>query len=336
MTTSPSPTPVRPPVPGPLQETAPTFIGMPKFPKGAREALANTQQRRNLHHATHTIRGKRVVVIGGGDTAMDCVRTAVRQGAASVTCLYRRDRANMPGSLNEVRHAEEEGVRFEWLSAPAAIEGEAGRVARVQAQRVRLGAPDASGRRAPEADPGSEFALDADLVILALGFDPEDLPAMFGAPDLSVTRWGTLRVDHKTMMTSLDGVFAAGDVTDHHRHGSVGQRVAVVPVAAHPVAGLEHRHLVPRTAQLPCRREPGDPSPDDEDVEDDSARHGQALVERMLGATVIPETPGQWRNTAEAERTRRRDDRLHLVLREDRAAVELQILAHLVAAGMDP
>ncbi len=156
-------------------------------------------------------KGKRVVVIGGGDTAMDCVRTAVRQGAASVTCLYRRDRANMPGSQREVTHAEEEGVRFEWLSAPVAIEGD-GTVTAVRAHRMRLGSPDASGRRAPEAEPGADFALDADLVIMALGFDPEELPAMFGAPELAVTRWGTLRVDHKTMQTSLDGVFAAGDI----------------------------------------------------------------------------------------------------------------------------
>ncbi|MEY4271124.1 MAG: hypothetical protein RLZZ58_2340 [Pseudomonadota bacterium] len=155
--------------------------------------------------------GKHVVVIGGGDTAMDCVRTAVRQGAASVKCLYRRDRANMPGSQREVTNAEEEGVEFVWLSAPAAFHGD-GVVSAVQAHRMRLGAPDASGRRAPEVDPGQDMTLNADLVIKALGFDPEPLPALFGAPDLGVTRWGTLRVDHLTMMTSLDGVFAAGDI----------------------------------------------------------------------------------------------------------------------------
>ncbi len=155
--------------------------------------------------------GKNVVVVGGGDTAMDCVRTAVRQGAKSVKCLYRRDRANMPGSQREVANAEEEGVEFVWLSAPDAFDAEA-RVSGVRASRMRLGAPDPSGRRAPEADPGSDFRLDADLVIQALGFDPEDLPQMFGAPELSVTRWGTLRVDHKTMQTSLPGVFAAGDI----------------------------------------------------------------------------------------------------------------------------
>ena len=157
--------------------------------------------------------GKHVVVIGGGDTAMDCVRTAVRQGAASVKCLYRRDRANMPGSQREVANAEEEGVDFVWLSAPEAFgAGSKGWVDTVRATKMRLGAPDASGRRAPEPDPGSEFVLRADLVIKALGFDAEDLPKMFGAPDLGVTRWGTLRVDHKTMQTSLDGVFAAGDI----------------------------------------------------------------------------------------------------------------------------
>jgi glutamate synthase (NADPH/NADH) small chain len=155
--------------------------------------------------------GKNVVVIGGGDTAMDCVRTAVRQGATSVKCLYRRDRANMPGSQRETKNAEEEGVEFVWLSAPEAFDGTES-VTGVRASKMRLGQPDASGRRAPEVDPGSEFRLDADLVIKALGFDPEDLPGMFGAPELSVTRWGTLRVDHKTMQTSLEGVFAAGDI----------------------------------------------------------------------------------------------------------------------------
>lgn len=155
--------------------------------------------------------GKHVVVVGGGDTAMDCVRTAIRQGAASVKCLYRRDRANMPGSQREVANAEEEGVEFVWLSAPQAFEGTE-QVSGVRVTRMRLGAPDASGRRAPEVDPGSEFTLQADLVIKALGFDPEELPRLFGAPELGVTRWGTLRVDSRSMMTSLDGVFGAGDI----------------------------------------------------------------------------------------------------------------------------
>jgi glutamate synthase (NADPH/NADH) small chain len=155
--------------------------------------------------------GKNVVVIGGGDTAMDCVRTAVRQGAKSVKCLYRRDRANMPGSQREVANAEEEGVEFVWLSAPEAFDGK-DKIAGVRVAKMRLGRPDASGRRAPEADPGNEFRLEADLVVKALGFDAEDLPRLFGSADLGVTRWGTVRIDHKSMMTSLDGVFAAGDI----------------------------------------------------------------------------------------------------------------------------
>jgi len=156
--------------------------------------------------------GKDVVVIGGGDTAMDCVRTAVRQGASSVTCLYRRDKANMPGSMREVANAEEEGVTFEWLAAPRSILGDAAGSTGVRAVRMRLGSPDASGRQAPEEVPGSDFDIPAQLVIKALGFDPEDLPGAFGAPDLKVSRWGTLRADFKTMMTSLDGVFAGGDI----------------------------------------------------------------------------------------------------------------------------
>jgi glutamate synthase (NADPH/NADH) small chain len=159
--------------------------------------------------------GKRVVVIGGGDTAMDCVRTALRQGATSVKCLYRRDRANMPGSQREVANAEEEGAEFVWLSAPLGFEGKGDgddRVGTVQVRRMRLGSPDASGRRAPEHDPGGDYGVEADLVVKALGFDAEDLPTLFGAPELSVSRWGTVLVDAKTLMTSLDGVFAAGDI----------------------------------------------------------------------------------------------------------------------------
>jgi glutamate synthase (NADPH) small chain len=155
--------------------------------------------------------GRHVVVIGGGDTAMDCVRTAVRQGARSVKCLYRRNRANMPGSQREVQYAEEEGVEFVWLSAPEAFLGE-GKVSHVRAARMRLGVADGSGRQQPQRIEDSEVNLPADLVIKALGFDAEDLPALFGAPELKASRWGTLKIDHKTMMTSLEGVFAAGDI----------------------------------------------------------------------------------------------------------------------------
>ena len=160
---------------------------------------------------TLNARDKAVVVIGGGDTAMDCVRTAVRQGAKAVRCLYRRDRKNMPGSQREVANAEEEGVEFVWLSAPEAFLGN-GKIDAVRAQKVHLGMPDATGRQTPQPLAGSSFTMEADMVIKALGFDPEDLPRLFDTPGLEVTRWGTLLTDFKTKMTSLDGVFAAGDI----------------------------------------------------------------------------------------------------------------------------
>lgn len=157
--------------------------------------------------------GKNVVVIGGGDTAMDCVRTSIRQGAKSVKCLYRRDKANMPGSMRETANAEEEGVEFVWLSAPEAFVGnDQDEVSGVRAVSMRLGTPDATGRRTPKPIEGSSQVHDADLVILALGFEPEELPTLWGQPDLPVTRWGTVKVDHKTAMTAMDGVFAAGDI----------------------------------------------------------------------------------------------------------------------------
>jgi len=156
-------------------------------------------------------KGKDVVVIGGGDTAMDCVRTAIRQGAKSVTCLYRRDRQNMPGSLREVKNAEEEGVTFTWLAAPEAFLGDS-HVTGVRAVRMHLGLPDASGRQAVEPIEGSAFTVKADLVIKALGFDPEDIPGAFNEPQLALTGWGTLKTHPRTFETSLPGVFAAGDI----------------------------------------------------------------------------------------------------------------------------
>ena len=155
--------------------------------------------------------GKRVVVIGGGDTAMDCVRTAIRQGALSVKCLYRRDRANMPGSQREVANAEEEGVEFVWLSAPKGFTGGT-EVDGVMVQKMRLGAPDASGRQSPEVIEGADYVEPADLVVQALGFEPEDLPGLWGVPELKVTRWGTVKADFRTHETSLPGVYAAGDI----------------------------------------------------------------------------------------------------------------------------
>ena len=154
--------------------------------------------------------GKRVVVIGGGDTAMDCVRTSVRQGATSVKCLYRRDRANMPGSQREVQNAEEEGVIFEWLSAPKGFVGDP--VTGVMVQKMRLGAPDATGRQAPEVIEGADYIEEADLVIMALGFEPEALPTLWDQPELPVTRWGTIKAAFTTGETELENVYAVGDI----------------------------------------------------------------------------------------------------------------------------
>ena len=162
------------------------------------------QNRRDLGDAVPQLdaKGKDVVVIGGGDTAMDCVRTAIRQGARSVKCLYRRDRANMPGSKREVSHAEEEGVEFVWMAAPESITAEG-----VRANRMHLGMPDASGRQSPVVIEGSAFTLPAGMVIAALGFDPEEM----AIPGLALSAWGTIETD-AGLMTSLDGVFAAGDI----------------------------------------------------------------------------------------------------------------------------
>ena len=155
--------------------------------------------------------GKDVAVIGGGDTAMDCVRTAMRQGAKSVSCIYRRDRDNMPGSLREVANAEEEGIEFKWLTLPRAFLGMEN-VEGVRIARMRLGLPDASGRKTPEEVKGADFTLHADLVIKALGFDPEDLRAKFGEPGLALGKRGTLRAAPESLMTSIEGVFAGGDI----------------------------------------------------------------------------------------------------------------------------
>jgi glutamate synthase (NADPH/NADH) small chain len=162
-------------------------------------------------NGTLNAEGKNVVVIGGGDTAMDCVRTAVRQKAKSIKCLYRRDRDNMPGSAREVKNAIEEGVEFIWLSSPKRFMGD-DKVEEVEANKIILGEPDSSGRKKPVIQPGSEFKLRADLVIKSLGFDPENLPKLFNSEDLAVSGWGTIKIDLKSMQTNLKGIFAAGDI----------------------------------------------------------------------------------------------------------------------------
>ncbi len=162
-------------------------------------------------NGTLNAEGKNVVVIGGGDTAMDCVRTSVRQKAKSVKCLYRRDRENMPGSAREVGNAIEEGVDFVWLTSPKSFIGNT-KVEAVEVNKMKLGDPDSSGRRRPEIELGSEYQIKADLVIKSLGFDPENLPRLFNASELAISKWGTIKINFDTMQTNLDGVFAAGDI----------------------------------------------------------------------------------------------------------------------------
>ena len=165
----------------------------------------------NFENGTLNAKDKNVVVIGGGDTAMDCVRTAVRQKAKTVKCLYRRDKENMPGSAREVANAEEEGVEFVWLSSPKEFIGK-NKVEKVLVNKMKLGDPDDGGRRKPIIDEGSEYEVDTDIVIKSLGFDPEDLPKLFDEKDLQVSKWGTIKIDFDTMETNLKGVFAAGDI----------------------------------------------------------------------------------------------------------------------------
>ena len=165
----------------------------------------------SFDNGTLNAEGKNIIVIGGGDTAMDCVRTAVRQKAKSVKCLYRRDRVNMPGSAREVLNAEEEGVEFLWKSLPREFRGKE-LVEEVECLEMKLSDPDEDGRQLPQAIEGSEFLLKTDMVIAALGFSPEDLPKLFNEDKLPVTKWGTVRVGFDTMMTDIEGVFAAGDI----------------------------------------------------------------------------------------------------------------------------
>jgi len=159
------------------------------------------------------VEGKRVVVLGGGDTAMDCLRSALRCRAKSATCLYRRDLANMPGSRKEYANALEEGAQFVFLTNPVSLEDSPqGSVSGIQCVKMELGEPDASGRRKPRPVPGSEFLIAADVVLVAYGFDPVPFPPGSDLAKIEVNNWGGLVVD-SNQMTSAPGVFAGGDST---------------------------------------------------------------------------------------------------------------------------
>lgn len=159
------------------------------------------------------VAGKRVVVFGGGDTAMDCLRTALRSGAKEAVCVYRRDLANMPGSRKEYANALEEGARFEFLTNPTEIVPDgAGGIAAVRCVRMQLGAADASGRRKPAVVPGSEFTVPAEVILVAYGFDPVPFPPTSDFAVLQTDKWGGLKVD-ANQMTSEPGVFSGGDAS---------------------------------------------------------------------------------------------------------------------------
>ena len=166
---------------------------------------------KEFENGTLNAQNKNVVVIGGGDTAMDCVRTAIRQNAKSVKCLYRRDKENMPGSLREVNNAEEEGIEFIWLSNPKKFIGNE-KISSLLVEKMKLGTADSSGRNKPEVIEDSDFEIKADIVIKALGFDPEDLPRLFNNSSLLVSNWGTIKINTKSMETNIQGIFAAGDI----------------------------------------------------------------------------------------------------------------------------
>jgi glutamate synthase (NADPH/NADH) small chain len=162
--------------------------------------------------STIHVAGKRVAVLGGGDTAMDCLRTTLRSGAREAVCIYRRDLDNMPGSRREYANAIEEGARFLFLTNPVALIGdEKGRVTEARCVRMELGEPDAKGRRKPRPIAGSEFSTPVDVVLIAYGFDPVAIFAVGNSDNIEVNKWGSVVVD-ANQMTSASGIFAGGDL----------------------------------------------------------------------------------------------------------------------------
>ncbi len=197
----------------------PNFMGIPGENLGGVYSANEYLTRSNLMKAyrfpdfdTPIIRSRRVAVVGGGNVAMDAARTALRLGAEEVRLVYRRSREEMPARIEEIHHAEEEGVRFELLTNPIEILGDdQGRTRGMRCLRMKLGEPDASGRRRPVPMPGSEFEVELDTVIIAIGNTPNPLiPST--TPDLKVGSHGTIVADKETGLTSKARVFAGGDI----------------------------------------------------------------------------------------------------------------------------
>jgi glutamate synthase (NADPH/NADH) small chain len=188
------------------------------------------------------VEGKKIVVLGGGDTAMDCLRASIRAHAREAICLYRRDLANMPGSRKEYGNALEEGAVFQFLTNPLELIGDAtGQVCEVRCIRMKLGEPDSKGRQKPHPIPGSEFSVSVDIVLIAYGFDPVPFPPESALSRIQVNEWGGVVVDERNM-TSIQGVFAGGDLVR-------GANLAVFAVRdGRKAAESIHRYLIQRSA----------------------------------------------------------------------------------------
>jgi glutamate synthase (NADPH/NADH) small chain len=196
----------------------PWFLNLPGENLGGVYSSNEYLTRTNLMKAyrfpeydTPIARGKRVITIGGGNTAMDSARTALRLGAKESIIVYRRSRAEMPARQEEIHHAEQEGVQFHLLTTPVAFHGENGRVTSLECLRNELGEPDASGRRKPIPVPNSNFNIEADVMVVAIGQSPSPLISKT-TPGLEEGKGGVIKVDATTMKTSREGVFAGGDI----------------------------------------------------------------------------------------------------------------------------
>jgi len=187
-----------------------TKIGAEGEDKGYEGFVDGVEFLRNLNLGNKVRPRKRVIVIGGGNTALDCARSCVRIGYDEVEIIYRRSRVEMPASSEEIEEAEKEGVKFQHLMAPVKILAKDGKVTGVECIKMKLGEPDESGRRRPNPIKGSEFTLDADMIIAAIGQRPE-LPVIPDKEKIGITQWGTIVVDPVTYMTDVEGVFAGGD-----------------------------------------------------------------------------------------------------------------------------
>jgi formate dehydrogenase beta subunit len=187
-----------------------TTIGAEGEEKGYEGLVDGVEFLRNMNLGTKVTPQKKVIVIGGGNTALDCARSCVRIGFHDVEIIYRRSRVEMPASDEEIEEAKKEGVKFNYLMTPVKIRAKDGKVTGAECIKMKLGKPDESGRRRPVPIKGSEFTLDTDLIIPAIG-QRSELPVIPDNEKIEITQWGTIKVDPITHMTNVEGVFAGGD-----------------------------------------------------------------------------------------------------------------------------